>query len=73
MVMGGVKTARTSEQIESDRNERNAWLFAGVMVLGCCIPIAAAIALKSPTRAPMIAEATGTPVPHHAQPEHGGH
>jgi hypothetical protein len=73
MVMGGVKAARTAERIESDRNERNAWLFAVVMVLGCCIPIGAAIALRSPTRAPMIAEATGAPAPHHAPPDHGGH
>ena len=73
MVMGGLKAARTPERIESDRNERNAWLFAAVMVIGCSIPIGAAIALRSPTRAPIIADATGTPAPHHAQPEHGGH
>ena len=73
MVMGGLKAARTPERIASDRNERNAWLFAAVMVVGCSIPIGAAIMLRSPTRAPLIVDAAATPVPSHAGPAHAGH
>ena len=73
MVMSGVRAARTPERIESDRHERNAWLFAAVMVVGCSIPIGAAILFRSPTRAPMIVDVAATPVPSHAGPAHASH
>ena len=73
MVMGGLKAARTPERSESDRHERNAWLFAAVMVAGCSIPIGAAIMFRSPTRAPMILDAAATPAPSHAGSAHPVH
>ena len=73
MVMGGLKAARTPEQIESDSHERNAWLFAAVMVVGCSIPIGAAIMFRPPTRALMIVDTAATPAPSHAGPANANH
>ena len=73
MVMGGAQAARTPERIESDRHERNAWLFAAAMVCGCSIPIGAAIMFRSPASTPVIPEAGTTPPAPHAASSHPGH
>ena len=72
MVMGGPQAARTPERIESDHDDRNAWLFAAAMVIGCSIPIGAAIAFRSPTPASTISEAGATPPPRAAS-SHASH
>ena len=73
MVMGGPQTARTPERIESDRHERNAWLFAAAMVFGCSIPIGAAILFRSPASTPGISDAGATPPAPRATPSQPGH
>lgn len=48
MVVGNVKPERTPLEKEHSRQDRNAWFFALALIIGCSIPIAAAITLRAP-------------------------
>lgn len=75
MVMGGgSRTNRTALELEHARQDRNAWLFAVAMVLGCALPVGAAIMFTpGATARPVVGmpEVAGTPASHAGhQPGH---
>lgn len=70
MVVRRVRAERTALEKEHERQDRNAWIFALALVIGCAIPIAAAVTLRSPTTRSVVVDATKSSAPPVA-PAHG--
>jgi hypothetical protein len=70
--MEKIKPKRTPLEKEHEHQDRNAWIFAVVMVIGCVIPIAAAVTLRSPATKSVVVDSARSSAPLVA-PAHGSH